>query len=98
MNFRVFCIWLICSQFYLVNLYGADPHPIQISGIYPHLTMWNDENECGTGAVVPWQGRLWAVTYAPHQPGGSTYKLYEITPDLDQIIFKGSVGGTRRTE
>jgi len=94
MNFRVFCIWLICSQFYLVNLYGADPHPIQISGIYPHLTMWNDENECGTGAVVPWQGRLWAVTYAPHQPGGSTDKLYEITPDLDQIIFKGSVGGT----
>lgn len=94
MNFRVFCIWLICSRFYLVNLYGADQHPIQISGVYPHLTMWNDENECGTGAVVPWQGRLWAVTYAPHQPGGSTDKLYEITPDLDQIIFKGSVGGT----
>lgn len=68
--------------------------PLNISGVYPHLTMWNNENECGTGAVVPWQGRLWAITYAPHQPGGSSDKLYEITPDLKQIIFPGSVGGT----
>lgn len=68
--------------------------PLNISGVYPHLTMWNNENECGTGAMVPWQGRLWAITYAPHQPGGSTDKLYEITPDLKQIIFPGSVGGT----
>jgi len=66
----------------------------QISGVYPHLTMWNDENECGTGAVVPWAGRLWAITYAPHQPGGSSDKLYEITPDLKLNIFSGSVGGT----
>ena len=68
--------------------------PIHISGVYPHLTMWNDENECGTGAVVPWQGRLWAITYAPHRPGGSSDKLYEIAPDLKQSIFPGSVGGT----
>lgn len=73
---------------------GFPAQPINISGIYPHLTMWNDENECGTGAVVPWQGRLWAITYAPHRPGGSTDKLYEITPDLKPIIFPGSVGGT----
>jgi len=68
--------------------------PMCISGIYPHLTMWNQEDECGTGAVVPWQGSLWAITYAPHSPAGSTDKLYEITPDLRQIIFPGSVGGT----
>ncbi|MEM7395813.1 MAG: hypothetical protein AAF492_26060, partial [Verrucomicrobiota bacterium] len=68
--------------------------PISISGVYPHLTMHNLEKECGTGAVVPWQGRLWAITYAPHEPGGSTDKLYEITPDLEQIIYPGSVGGT----
>ena len=67
---------------------------LNISGVYPHLTMWNDENECGTGAVVPWQGNLWAITYAPHQPGGSTDKLCQVTPDLKQIIFPGSVGGT----
>lgn len=64
------------------------------SGVYPHLTMHNEEGECGTGAVVPWQGSLWAITYAPHRPDGSTDKLYEVTPDLKQHVFSGSVGGT----
>ena len=71
----------------------AEP-PVRISGVYPHLRMWNDEGECGTGAVVPWQGSLWAITYAPHMPHGSSDKLYRITPELEQIIFNGSVGGT----
>ncbi|MEP5504591.1 MAG: hypothetical protein ABJZ54_00915 [Luteolibacter sp.] len=66
----------------------------QYSGIYPHLTMYNDENECGTGALVPWAGRLWAITYAPHEPQGSSDKLYEITPDLKRIIRPESIGGT----
>lgn len=26
--------------------------PIQISGIYPHLAYYNNEGECGTGAVA----------------------------------------------
>lgn len=56
--------------------------------------MFNDENECGTGAVVPWAGRLWVVTYSPHKPNGSSDKLYEITPALEQIIRPESVGGT----
>jgi hypothetical protein len=65
-----------------------------VSGVYPHLAMFNDEAECGTGAVVPWAGRLWVVTYAPHKPEGSADKLYEITPDLQQIIRHESIGGT----
>jgi hypothetical protein len=65
-----------------------------VSGIYPHLAMFNEEDECGTGAVVPWADRLWVVTYAPHKPMGSTDKLYEITPDLGQIIRPESIGGT----
>lgn len=68
--------------------------PTQISGVYPSLNMYNNENECGTGAVVVWQGDLWAITYAPHQPEGSSDKLYQISPDLNQTIFAGSVGGT----
>ncbi len=68
--------------------------PLQLSGIYPHLAMFNDEGECGTGAVVPWADRLWVITYAPHQPTGSSDKLYEITPDLRQIIRPESIGGT----
>ena len=67
---------------------------VKISGIYPHLAMSNREGECGTGAVVPWSDRLWVVTYAPHMPKGSTDKLYEITPDLKQIIRPESIGGT----
>lgn len=65
-----------------------------ISGVYPHLAMYNNEAECGTGAVVPWAGRLWTLTYGPHLPLGSSDKLYEITPELEQIIRAESVGGT----
>ncbi len=65
-----------------------------VSGIYPHLAMFNQEGECGTGAVVPWAGKLWVVTYAPHCPKGSTDKLYEITPSLEQNIRPESIGGT----
>lgn len=72
----------------------AAAEPRQISGIYPHLAMFNAENECGTGAVVPWADRLWVITYGPHLPFGSSDKLYEITPDLQQIVRSESVGGT----
>ena len=65
-----------------------------ISGIYPHLAMYNDEGECGTGALVPWAGKLWAVTYGPHLPFGSSDKLYEITSDLKRVVRKESIGGT----
>lgn len=68
--------------------------PRFLSGIYPHLAMYNRESECGTGAVVPWAGRLWVITYAPHAPLGSSDKLYEITPALEQIVRPESVGGT----
>lgn len=72
----------------------AGETPINVSGVFPHLRMWNDEGECGTGAVVLWQGDLWAITYSPHKPHGSSDKLYQITPELKQKIFEGSVGGT----
>ncbi|MCX6927028.1 MAG: hypothetical protein NT154_28055, partial [Verrucomicrobia bacterium] len=79
----------------LAGLTGiAAPAPIQYSGIYPHLAMFNNENECGTGAVVPWADRLWVITYGPHLPKGSSDKLYEITPDLRQLVYPGSTGGT----
>ena len=68
--------------------------PVCIDGLYPHLTMFNDEGECGVGAVVPWAGDLWVTTYAPHRPVGSTDKLYRIHPDLTREIFPESVGGT----
>ena len=66
----------------------------EYSGVYPHLTMYNNESECGTGALVPWAGKLWAITYASHAPLGSSDKLYEITSDLKQTIRPESIGGT----
>lgn len=68
--------------------------PLQLSGIYPHLAYYNNEGECGTGAVVPWAGRLWVITYGPHLPIGSSDMLYEITPELEQIVREESIGGT----
>lgn len=65
-----------------------------LSGIYPRLAYYNNEGECGTGAVVPWADRLWVITYGPHLPKGSSDKLYEITSDYRQIVRKESVGGT----
>lgn len=91
------CLLLVIGLFAL----GAAREPVSaadlppsLSGIYPHLAMFNDDGECGTGAVVPWADRLWAITYGPHSPYGSTDRLYEITPALEQIIRPESVGGT----
>lgn len=65
-----------------------------ISGIYPRLAFYNEEGECGTGAVVPWNGDLWAITYGPHKPFGSTDKLYRISPDKQLTVCSESIGGT----
>ena len=69
-------------------------HYISFSGVYPHLARYNNEGECGTGAVVPWAGKLWVVTYGPHFPYGSSDKLYQIDENLNQEIYEGSIGGT----
>jgi len=74
-------------------LLAAEP-PIEISGRYPHLAMFNHQGECGTGAVVSWADRLWVITYGPHLPDGSDDKLYEIDADLNRVIRPESVGGT----
>jgi hypothetical protein len=70
------------------------PKVVNISGVYPHLSVTNSEHECGIGAIVPWQGDLWAITYAPHRPDGSDDKLYQISPSLTRTIRPESIGGT----
>ncbi|MFK7846819.1 MAG: hypothetical protein AB8G77_16075 [Rhodothermales bacterium] len=80
-----------------------EPALLQISGIYPHLAAFNqpaDEDaranhkEAGIGAVVPWAGKLWYITYPPHMRQGSNDKLHEIDKDLQLTIREESVGGT----
>lgn len=84
--------WPLCLLL-TASLCSAEAYK-NYSGIYPHLAFFNLEDECGTGAVVPWANRLWVVTYAPHKPEGSTDKLYEISPGLDLTIRPESIGGT----
>lgn len=89
----VIVLYVSCSSD--TSVLPQDPHSfIQVSGIYPHLAYYNQEGECGTGAVVPWAGKLWVVTYGPHLPLGSSDKLYAITPGLEQEVFDASIGGT----
>ncbi|MEK9773939.1 MAG: hypothetical protein VW576_10300, partial [Opitutae bacterium] len=77
----------------------------KIAGIYPHLTTYSQSRkdgrffkagheECGIGAVVPWAGKLWMITYAPHKPRGSDHKLYSIGQNLTMAVHPESVGGT----
>ena len=79
--------------------------PLQISGIFPHLTVYgiysengahtkSGHDECGIGAIVPWAGKLWMVNYAPHKPRGSEHKLFSIDEKLNLVIDPHSVGGT----
>lgn len=88
------------SLLLLVNLSGCSAlyktqiHQDNISGIYPKLAFYNNEGECGTGAVVPWAGSLWAITYGPHLPFGLSDKLYQITPDKKMAVRSESIGGT----
>ena len=78
----------------LASFCCASDLPPEWSGIYPHLAFFNTGNECGTGAVVPWAGKLWAITYSPHKPKGSDDRLYEIDDDLNMTIHPESIGGT----
>jgi len=87
-------LFVLGSCLGLINSSPAASEPQEWSGIYPQLATFNNEGECGTGAVVPWADRLWVISYGPHLPYGSSDKLYEITPDLQQIVHPESVGGT----
>ncbi len=90
---KSFIIFLLISSVWDLGR-GQEEHPMSISGIYPHLAYYNQGGECGTGAVVPWAGKLWVITYSPHFPMGSSDKLYEISEDLEIVTREESIGGT----
>jgi hypothetical protein len=67
---------------------------VRISGIYPHLSVFNSSGECGIGALMPWADKLWFLTYPPHKIQGSDDKLYTMDKNLKLEIRPESVGGT----
>lgn len=48
MEFKQATIWTVAL---LVGAAFAEPE--NVSGVYPSLAYYNEEGECGTGAVVP---------------------------------------------
>lgn len=85
--------FLFLSSILLGHLSSNAQHK-NFSGIYPNLAMYNNEGECGTGAVVPWNNKLYVITYGPHLPIGSSDKLYIIDDKKDVVVYDKSVGGT----
>jgi hypothetical protein len=90
---------LAASLLLVVCSHAADP--LSVSGIYPHLTVFNSDPkrersamECGLGAAVPWAGKLWSTTYTSHDLGRGNDKLFAILPDMTLEIRPESVGGT----
>jgi hypothetical protein len=90
----------------MAGLLFSSPAPVQaapepqtdrfrkISGIYPHLAVFGDGGECGIGALLPWAGRLWFLTYPPHDPWGGPDKLWVLDSNLVATARPESVGGT----
>ena len=78
-----------------LSLVAVAEEPMEVSGIYPHLASFNNNGECGIGAVAPWAGKLWWITYPPHITHGSKDQLYSIAPDMRTLeMAPESVGGT----
>ncbi|MDX9754599.1 MAG: hypothetical protein RBU29_11585 [bacterium] len=97
---RCFLIFLLTLCLSSLAPFTTAEEPLCISGIYPHLAMFNERfkedgaGETGVGAVVPWAGKLWVLTYSAHKPGGSADRLYAIDDDLHMEIRPESIGGT----
>ncbi len=85
------------------KLWAVQPsgQPLSVSGIYPHLVLYNPNlqeiakaGESGIGVVVPWAGKLWALTYPAHFYTGSSDRLYTLDNGLNLEVRKESNGGT----
>lgn len=74
------------------------PH-VPISGVYPHLAVKADllpaRTESGIGALMPWAGRLWFVSYVAHlaSSGGGT-GLFEVDENFTIRKHSESIVGT----
>ena len=87
---RASSVVAVLSAVCVTSVFAADQaEPIFISGVYPHLAVFNSVvqegrsmyaggGECGIGAVVPWAGKLWLITYSPHCRSGGSDRLFTI--------------------
>jgi len=70
--------------------------PVQINGVFPNVTTiaeYNNPSEAGIGALLPWAGRLWFVSYVAHKRGEGT-GLYWLDEKMQMRKHPASVVGT----
>lgn len=100
---KMFFLFLLL--FVITNVCVKSEDYISISGVYPHLSVYNlfeddspckkgDGQECGIGAIVPWANKLWMISYGGFCPNGSSDKLWVIDNNFNMNIHPESVGGT----
>lgn len=70
-----------------------------ISGVFPHLSVSADllpvRTETGIGALMPWAGRLWFVSYVAHlATSGSGTGLFEVDEHFNIRKHPESIVGT----
>ncbi|MCO5215975.1 MAG: hypothetical protein M9953_12560 [Thermomicrobiales bacterium] len=70
-----------------------------VSGVFPHLTVSADaaprRSETGIGALMPWAGKLWMVSYVAHtHTSGSGTGLFSVDKDMNIEKHAESVVGT----
>ena len=101
-------LFVVLSLFLVKDIEIVSGDLLLISGVYPQLSLYNqgfgnssnvtgcDGNggEGGIGAIVPWAGQLWMITYSPHCPTGSSDKLYTLDENLQLRVRPESIGGT----
>ncbi len=97
--------FLLISLFCVIAIGVHAQRKVEISGVYPHLAVYNlkeenspckkgDGQECGIGAIVPWANKLWMISYGGFCPNGSSDKLWVIDDKFNMEIHPKSVGGT----
>jgi hypothetical protein len=72
---------------------------LNVSGVFPHLTVKADQvpkrTETGIGALLPWAGKLWMVSYVAHLArSGSGTGLWSIDEHMNIEKHPQSVVGT----
>ena len=74
----------------------SEAQPIQVNGVFPNITTiaeYNTPTEAGIGALLPWAGRLWFVSYVAHIRGEGT-GLYWVDEKMQMHKHPASVVGT----